>query len=158
MSELLNKKEFIGYKGEVTLTLTRNGKFLKRLTTHNEGKKPLFKYLMYCMTGTYYSTQAPRYIRIFDASDNELTLRPIVRTGEPSYEFGDTSASSVMTFNVPSSVLTNLETLQKIKLYSYDTISTNEELAEIELDEPKIVVENSTLIVAWKMTIANIGE
>ena len=156
----ISKQDVIGYKGEVTLTVMKDGKFLRRLTAYNEGYEPLFKYLMKCLTGSFEPTEVPYYIRIFDVNNNELTLRVVPKTGTPSYTFSDNYASAVITFNVSSTILTNLNKIRIIKLYSNDNSSEsnkNNPSAMFTLDEDKQIEQGSTLIVAWKMIIGNVS-
>ena len=152
------QNESLAYKGEITLTLTHGNKVIRSLKRGNAGKAPLFQYLMYCLTGTFYSNQAPRYLRIFNSENNQVTTKEITMTGLPSYEFDDSSASAVLTFNLSSTVLTQLTDLKKFRLYSQDNLSItsiNNYSAEVVLATAETITEGSNLVVAWKMTLSN---
>ena len=43
----------LDYEGKITLTLKSNGRTLKARTYKNKGRAPLFKFLGYCLMGSY---------------------------------------------------------------------------------------------------------
>ena len=155
-NNVVTQAESIGYKGEVTLTLMHGNKRVRKIKSHNIGKAPLFQYLMYCLTGTLISTKIPRYLRVFNSQNQELTTRIIPSTGTPSYEFSDDEASAVITFNVSSTALVSLNDLKIFKLYSGEnsTQSLNPS-AEISIENAISIDDDSSLVIAWKMTISN---
>lgn len=156
--KVVAQEESLVYKGEITLTMMHGNKVIKKLRKSNTGKGPLFQYLMYCLTGTLYPTKVPKYLRVFDASDDELTTREIPTTGTPSYTFDNSSASAVVTFNLSSTALKQLTGLKKYRIYSSENASSSQVAnysAEVVLDTPEVITEGSTLIVAWKMTLSN---
>ena len=156
--KVVAQEESLVYKGEITLTTMHGNKAIRKLKKSNTGKGPLFQYLMYCLTGTLYPTKVPKYLRVFDASDNELTTREIPTTGTPSYAFDSSSASAVITFNLSSTALRQLTGLKKFRIYSSENASSSQIAnysAEVILDTPETVTDGSILIVAWKMTLSN---
>ena len=160
VDKVVAQDESLTYKGEITLTVTHGNKVIRSLRRKNTGKGPLFQYLMYCLTGTLYPNQAPKYLRVFNSDNNEITTQAIPVTGLPSYAFNDSGASATLTFNLSSTIFTQLTDLKKFRMYSQDNVrDISNYSAEVVLETAETLTDGSNLIVAWKMTLSNkVGE
>ena len=71
MKKKENKSKSVGvennskYAGNATVKIMHGKKVLKTLKMHNEGHEPLFEFLMYCLSGAYYDSKSPKYLRVF---------------------------------------------------------------------------------------------
>lgn len=161
-NKVVAQKESLAYNGEIALTITHGNKVIRSLRRKNTGRGPLFQYLMYCLTGTLYPNQAPKYLRVFDSNNVQITSQAIPVTGLPSYEFSNNGASAILTFNLSSTVFTQLTDIKKFRMYSQDNVrlaDIENYSAEVELTNAETMTDGSNLIVAWKMTLSNkVGE
>lgn len=159
-NKVVVNNDTLAYNGEVSITVMHGKKTIKTMKNHNEGFAPFFEFLMYCLVGTFYTNKTPAYLRVFDASDNELTLRAIPTTGAPQYSVATDGKSSsvVITFNVASTALSSLNGIKKYRLYSRENATSDNvsnQSASTESANAINLTKGSSLIVAWKLTIGN---
>ena len=148
----------IGYKGEVTLSIYHGDTKVKTISTHNEGKQPLFTYLAHCLAGDFVPSMVPSYLRIFDEDEHEVTYSAVPSTTLVNYDSSDSQAYVIVTFNVSSTAFDSSEKVKTFKLYSRDnrSLSSGDNPSAIfSLSDALEVASGVNLVVAWKMIIGN---
>ena len=58
------------YEGKVDIDFIRNGKRIKRLSSHNDGYVPLFTFILRCLSGDYREADRPKYVYVFYIEDS----------------------------------------------------------------------------------------
>lgn len=56
------KETSLKYEGNVTISLLKKGKVIKRIENHNNGNNNLFKFILNCLAGEYYDSDRPKWI------------------------------------------------------------------------------------------------
>lgn len=146
----------ISYRGNITLTIMHGDRKVKTIKAHNNGLQPLFEYLVHCLAGDFIASKVPSYLRVFNASDVELTYRAIPTTTTIDYVVSSSSASVVLSFNVSSSALRETSNIKKFKIYSRENRDTSSNpSATFDLDNAISITQGSNLVVAWQMSVSN---
>lgn len=158
VEEQVKTEDVATYKGNVTIKVLHGNKAVKTIKTSNTGFMPLFEFLMYCLAGSYLVDKLPRYLRVFNVDNTELTTNAILSNSTQSYEKTSSSCSVTISFVIPYSILTSAQHIKSFKLYSQENSSYNKRespSAEIILDNEISVSTDANLLVAWKMTVEN---
>lgn len=154
----IKAKDNIDYSGEVTVKVAHGTRVVKTLTHHNAGALPLFEFITLCLAGDYYQNKLPRYLRVFDSLEHEITLRPVVANSSPSYINTSTESSVTLSFVVPYSLLTQYTDIKTLKIYSTENYADSNKSnysASITLNSAISISSTSNLVVAWKMVVRN---
>lgn len=179
----MDRESGISYRGEVSLCIRHGKRKVRDLGVHNEGTVTLMRFLCRCLGSSYDESNAPKYIRLFNAkdgatkdasalsADNECTIQPVASNFQPT--FGQTdedgeggmSASVTLTFLVPFTLLgSSKSTFNMMGVYSTQTKDKSEEtspLAWVKItdddnkDSNVTLVNGESLMVSWKMTLSN---
>ena len=166
----------VQYTGQVTVSIANeDGKILKQVTGHNEGKYPLYQFLGKCLVGTFYSELRPCRIRLFAKQaesnvifDESTRLSAAVKhepsVSESSINDGTTDAYKITYhFRIPYAFLT-IANGQKIKwLAIYSEYNSGEDklgsfsalykLADKDEIDLTTIKTNYTIVVDWAMTL-----
>lgn len=167
----------ITYQGNVKINVVdRNNKIIKSFNSHNDGKYPLFKFILLCLGEEYTAASdlAPKYIRLFDAKDKdnpkyeeEKTSTAIIYNTRPNIVLDKDDSSITFKFLIPFSQLKNKENINLFALYGENNKSTSDSPSAtfLLLDEDGNLgsaissSDNSkdyyTLSVEWTMRVNN---
>lgn len=161
------------YKGEVSITIRKNGRIVHTKTLKNTGYKPMFDFLLNCLAGNLKAQLIPNYIGLFQedsGSTTNIRLNNPVAKNKISYN----SELNVVTYNfvIPYQMISSQSgVVDKIVLYNLDNSSiinssdgiTNDDLekyasAIITLGEQtKVNLQgldsSSSILINWSMTI-----
>lgn len=155
----------ISYKGEVTLKIMHGDKVVKTIRQHNDGTVYLMRFLTHCLGGYYVREDSPKYIRLFDLSDNtepsieaEVTLRAIVTNFNAIYDDDaeNDSGSVTLTFLVPSTLVKDSKEFNAVAIYG---TSQNQNIANymawVKFNNAMSISTGESLMLLWKMTLSN---
>ena len=152
----IQANDVIGYKGEITLQVSHGDKVVKTIKLNNNGHQPLFEFLMYCLAGNYKKEKAPKYLRVYNANDVDITTRPVLSTSTPIYTDNTTNCAVTLSFVVPYSLLKQYTNIKYLKIYSEEKYNdASSPSATLELDTSLTISSTSNLMVAWKMIVGN---
>ena len=148
-----NIQQQIGYQGNVSISFVKNGKIKKSIKQHNSGTSYLFQLLASAITGQSLASEMPRYIMLFDASDNPiLYYKPQFTGGKPIVSDGQARAS--FTAYIPQSAVT-ASTFKKLAMYTQSN-NPNTKLAEVTLENPTEIPTGYSVMVTWEMLFTNV--
>ena len=152
-----NTKGSISYTGNVKVSVVRDGKVIKKRRGRNSGKLPLFSFLTNCLIGAYNDKLRPRFIKLFNDSDEEISYSYIpfseINVDSTAADATTVSSTAIFKFLVPFSALKQGEKVKIIRIYNSDS----EEMAVYELSEAdEITIEiNESIIIEWDMVISD---
>jgi len=172
MSKTANKSK-ITYEGKVKVQLYHGKKVYKTIKEKNKGTWPLFNFFISCLTGNYYDSQRPMYLRIYnvDADEyisgdegdinerDEITTMaiPVRKVTSKLAASTDTQASAVFEFLIPASTLVENGQGNLLVLFSTDNRNiVSKPSAEVLLEHPVTKEDGTSNIkVDWELIIGN---
>jgi hypothetical protein len=159
--KLTAQDQTIGYKGNVTLKLIRNGKVYKEVSEHNSGTVAFFRLMALSIAGdTSAVSEMPNYICLFNATSSTDTSPKavLISANLPSISRTPTNNGSsgykvIFSFLIPYTLISSGAIINRLRLYG----STNRDnyLAELHLSTPLSVSSGSNLLIDWEMVINN---
>ena len=105
----------ITYKGNVNISFVRKGKVVKRISTHNEGKRNLYSFILNCLAGEFIESQRPFWV---------IPFKVVNENGENKEYYSTTIAVPINDVEVINVVDTN-EQSQRIPTLSYKILLQN---------------------------------
>ena len=151
------------YRGQVTAKIMENGRLIREIRQHNEGKPALFKQLCLCLIGNFASNGMPIYFDVGTikadktfksklSSPAVITSRYIDVDGEKYYAVfeGVVSGSSI---NVTDKDINGFAVKSNIS----STTSEKEILAQFPLSSGEQITlsPSQVLIIQWKMSFVD---
>ena len=154
------------YSGEVSVSVMRGSKLIKKIKQHNEGGEWLFKFFAECLVGRYSTSTdyRPKQLLLTNGAAAASTFIGFNQT--PTYEAANDSGVGVtFHFTVPYAYLsgTSIDTLYLYcDEYANDAELINQQnwSAKCELGDNAIVVSRETniiLIIDWTLHIKESG-
>lgn len=157
----------IFYRGEVTLRIMHGNKVVRTIRQHNEGTVQLMRFLAHCLGDYYAKEDSPKYIRLFDLSNNtnsdigtstEVTSRAIVTNFNAIYDedSSSNSGSVTLTFLVPSTLVRDSKEFDTVAIYgTSQSQNISNYMAWVRFDSPMSISQGESLMLLWKMTLSN---
>lgn len=125
MSKKASCTQNIQYRGYIKVEAIRNGKSKVLLSQHNEGQKPLFQFIAYCLAGySNDSVRRPAHIMLKNGEDNQM-LRTVRYTSAKVIETTDNGYGVRYKFLIPANVLKQPETGDTITVTEFQLLNTN---------------------------------
>ena len=159
-------KQYVGinYTGKVKISVVKNGKTLKTISTHNLGCMGLFNCITNYLLGNFKVSYSPQYLMIHhcegepdeDNLGTKLLNTNIYKASQQQVEYEGLSAARLR-FLVPSSSFINEDTGNVLSLLN----SNREVCAYVELDDaidPTSLPVDSNLIIIWELRVGNSAE
>lgn len=160
------QKQTIGYKGNVSIKVVKGNTVVKRINVNNTGNAPMFKFLANCLKGTYEEAQRPKYINLFNQTENKCLTAlstPCSRASLVSVpKFG-----ASLEFIIPAAYIVANKDIDTLKLYSSIDLSSATEgiesadaAAEVSLGENTFQISqadaiNTTILITWTLLLTN---
>ena len=165
----IKSNDNFGYKGNVTIKLVHNNKVYKVIKSHNNGYLPLFNFLINCLSGTFYESSRPQWLRLFDLGDDDWDEASDIPTKEVSRTvFSEGSAradldngKAILTFTVSCFYLTKDKNITHLALYSNDNVDDRTKpSAVVKLETPLSTnaIGNDNVVILWSLSFDNIQE
>lgn len=170
----------LGYEGKVTLTLKSNGRVLKTKTYKNAGTAQLFKFLGYCLMGSYEDvknllpsqlmllyndTAAQKGPSIATARNAEprSSLRGLAQT--PIIVSEDSAVKVTYSFEVPRASIYR-GTFNQVALYGAGMTESDfqefsafyflvDDYGDIEALNPEDWSATAVLLIEWELSLSN---
>lgn len=149
----------IMYKGQVTVRIMENGRMIREIRQHNEGKPALFKQLCLCLIGNFASNGMPIYFDVgtinADKTFKSKLSSPAVITSR--YIGVDGKKYYAVFEGVVSGAYIN-DTDRNITEFAVKSnmASGKEILAQFSLSDEAITLSSSqVLIIQWKMSFVD---
>lgn len=149
----------VGYQGNVTIKLIKNGKVKKTIKQHNEGKLKLFQALAFAVCGNLSQQDLPNYIDLVyydsqsQSSTSILSYKPSL-TGRTPQMVGADAYEAIFTAYVPATAIATSDKKYNVLNLLCNTDSTSI-LATLTLDEIQPIPDDYTLMVQWAMVFTN---
>lgn len=162
MGKVIESKDNVGYKGNVTVKIVGSkNKLKKQYKVKNKGYQPLFDFIAYCLAGSFNSDLCPNYIVTYYGNEStfgsaQVTCsRPIPKVSAIKLGTGITE----LTFTIPGTSLSSGDT-NILALYceeNYTTYNSTERKpsAIVSLSENITVSSEESIIVVWQMSVDN---
>lgn len=150
------------YRGQVTAKIMENGRLIREIRQHNEGKPALFKQLCLCLIGNFASNGMPIYFDVgtinadktFESklsSPAVITSRYIDVDGEKYYAVFEGVVSGAYINDTDRNI-----TEFAVKSNIPSSKSGKEILAQFSLSDEAITLSSSqVLIIQWKMSFVD---
>ena len=174
---MVDKKSNIGYVGNVSVKIAGSkSKLKKQYKVKNKGYLPLFKFISYCLSGSFSASLCPAYIVTYNVPVEEGAIKaneedfytsavptcnkPIFKASSTPTEDSDNKSTVELTFTIPGTAFLEGEDTNCLALYcdeNYNTFdSTNKSPSAIVILDSGIEVEtDESVVVVWQLTIGN---
>lgn len=123
------------YEGKVDIDFIRNGKRIKRLSSHNDGYVPLFTFILRCLSGDYREVDRPKYVYVFYIEESSRKDRFASSTPLNISSVSIKENEGVLSYKilVPISIFGSINKFAGLAFYSTinnpTTITTNDDLS-----------------------------
>jgi hypothetical protein len=170
----------LGYEGKVTLTLKSNGRILESKTYKNNGTAQLFKFLGYCLIGSFEEAKGllPRKILLLHNNSSSVSIadinptdviartifQPLTLTPSIISDSQTAQVKVVYNFEIPRAAIEG--PFNQVALYSdkmkYTDISDfsayyyfTDALGNLETINIEAWSATTVLLIEWELTLSN---
>lgn len=159
----------LAYKGAVNIKVkNKKGKIIKNINIHNFGTSELFRFILYCLSGTFDTRDIPHYVYLINSSGESF----VTSTGVPiSISRVDTDSDSnyYLSYQTSIPIYTN-SVFDGLVIYSANNnkaVNTASALSSadnstysmrVDFEEEVSLEVDTTLILTWQLSLQDAAD